>query len=89
MVNLQNMLATGPFAALASEGGAAWASHWPLTMIVLLPLVSFVLCALCAAFNVKSKLPAWITVASLAAAFVFTLMAFNTASPMLGAHSGA
>ncbi|MFA6045985.1 MAG: NADH-quinone oxidoreductase subunit L, partial [Phycisphaerales bacterium] len=35
------------------------------------------------------KLPAWITVASLAAAFVFTLMAFNTASPMLAAHSGA
>ena len=91
MVNLLNMLAgtNGPLAAVASEGVSPWASHWPLTMIVLLPLISFVLCALCAAFNVKSKLPAWITVAALAGAFVFTLLAFNTAGPMLATATHA
>ena len=87
MVNLQNMLAAvgGSLATVAPEG-AVFSSHWPLTAIVLLPLLSFVLCALCAAFGVKSKLPAWITVASLAAAFVFTFLAFRSAGPILGGH---
>ncbi|MBI1190218.1 MAG: NADH-quinone oxidoreductase subunit L [Tepidisphaera sp.] len=88
---VQNMLtAIGTMVTAAEpEGGG---SHWTLTMIVVLPLVSFVLCGLCAAFKVKSKLPAWITVASLAAAFVFTLMAFMNAGPMIaaaGAEHGA
>ena len=38
-------------------------------LVPLLPLLSFVLCGICAALKVRSKLPAWITVACLAAAF--------------------
>jgi NADH-quinone oxidoreductase subunit L len=41
-------------------------------LIPILPLLSCVLCGLYAAFKIKSKLPAWTTVISLAASFVLT-----------------
>jgi NADH-quinone oxidoreductase subunit L len=45
----------------------------PLMVLVpLLALASCALCGICAAMGVKSKLPAWITVACLAGAFVLT-----------------
>ena len=49
-------------------------SHWWAGFILWLPLISLVLCGLCAAFKVRSKLPAWITVASLACSFFLTVL---------------
>lgn len=55
--------------AIAAPGvGPLW-----LLLIPVLPLVGFVLSGLCAAFKVKSKLPAWLTVLCLGAAFAATL----------------
>ncbi|MCA9295697.1 MAG: hypothetical protein KC983_04255, partial [Phycisphaerales bacterium] len=51
--------------------GYGWAG-W----ILWLPLISLALCGLCAARRVKSKLPAWITVACLGTAFGVTLALF-------------
>ena len=48
--------------------GMGWAG-W----ILWLPIISMVLCGLCAALRIKNKLPAWITVALVGAAFVLTL----------------
>jgi len=56
-------LPAGPVAALAVVG---------------LPLLACILTGLCAAFKVKSKLPAWITVVSLAAAFVAMVMVYQS-----------
>jgi NADH-quinone oxidoreductase subunit L len=53
--------------AVPGDGGA-WAG-W----ILWLPLVALVACGLCAAMRVRSKLPAWITVAALGASFGLTL----------------
>ena len=50
--------------------------HWWVGFI-LCPLISLLLCGLCAACKVKTKLPAWITVASLACSFVLTLLLAN------------
>ncbi len=58
--------ATWPIAETVA--GPAWAG-----LILLLPLVSTALCGLCAALRVRSKLPAWITVALLAGSFATTL----------------
>ncbi len=65
---MQSLLQLPIFSTLAVEThldlptivGPKWAG-W----ILWLPLISLVLCGLCAAMQVKSKLPAWITVASL------------------------
>jgi NADH-quinone oxidoreductase subunit L len=54
----------------------AWAG-----LILLLPLVSLVLCGLCAAFRVRSKLPAVITSAALAGAFVTSVMLYLNYTP--------
>ncbi len=40
---------------------------WYAVLIPVFAIAAFILCALCAAFRVKSKLPAWITVVCLAA----------------------
>jgi hypothetical protein len=56
---------------LATGEGPQWAG-W----ILWLPLISLVLCGWCWAFKVKTKLPAWITVASLGSAFAVTLMLY-------------
>jgi len=68
MHQIQTMLATG---ALEAQGVPQWA-----LLIPILPLAGFVIAALCAAFKVKSKLPAYTTVATVGAAFVTTLMLF-------------
>lgn len=53
------------------ETGPLWAMAVPL-----LPLLGFVLCGLFAAFKVKSKLPAYLTVGVLAASFAVILAIF-------------
>jgi NADH-quinone oxidoreductase subunit L len=55
-----------------ASGGMITLSTW-YAAIPLLPLLGFVLAALTAAFRVKSKLPAWLSVACLALSFVFTV----------------
>ena len=52
--------------------------HWWVGFILWCPLISLLLCGLCAACKVKTKLPAWITVASLACSFVLTLLLANS-----------
>ncbi len=52
--------------------GPSWAQF-----ILWMPLISLALCGLCAAFKVKSKAPAIITIISLAISFVLTLMLYN------------
>ncbi|MEM7228298.1 MAG: NADH-quinone oxidoreductase subunit L [Planctomycetota bacterium] len=54
--------------AATAANNLGWAG-----LILWLPLLSLVLCGVCAARGVKSKLPAWITVASLAASFFVTV----------------
>ncbi len=91
---LHNLLASPVLAALAQHGEAAAHApeahattaglgamrHAPsyFLLIALLPFLTFVLSGLCAAFRVKSKLPAWLTVASLAGSFLLTLKLFLT-----------
>ncbi len=60
-----------------------WAGYVPL-----LPLLACVLCALCAIFRVRSKLPAFITVAMLAAGFVLAFLTYqNTTSSGTGQYA--
>ncbi len=76
----------------AAEGAAHQLGAEPMKMgplallIPVLPLVSVVLITLCAVFKVKSKLPAWITVASLAAAFGVTVSVWQQVSASPGAY---
>ena len=56
---------------LAITSQSTWAG-W----IIWLPAMSLVLCGLCAAMKVRSKLPGWITVGCLAGSFVVTLAVF-------------
>jgi NADH-quinone oxidoreductase subunit L len=70
MIDTTSILAPLTTLTLASEGGAPAGSSGMLTWAVpALTLLATVLCGLCAAFKVKSKLPAWITVACLAGSF--------------------
>jgi NADH-quinone oxidoreductase subunit L len=80
---LQALGATIAGAIASSEAPAKAAEAVPIVAgpswmlaIVGLPLLSFVLVALCAAFKVRSKTPAFITVGLLAGAFAATLAAF-------------
>lgn len=75
-------------AAGAAASAAPGAVDGPAiaALVPLLPLLSFLLCGLCAAFKVRSKLPAWITVACLAASFA-TVVA--TTLDLRGAGPGA
>lgn len=72
-------------AAVDRAGHARGQTDWSVAAIVALPLLACVLTGLCAALRVKSKLPAWITVACLAGAFVLTLKTF--AGHFMGAES--
>jgi NADH-quinone oxidoreductase subunit L len=54
---------------------------WWAGLIMLLPLLSLVLCGLCAAFKVKSKLPAVITTVCLAGAFITSVFLFLNYTP--------
>jgi len=50
-------------------------ARWPLAILGL-PLLAFALCGYCAMTRVRNKLPAWITVACLGAAFAVTVTLF-------------
>ncbi len=58
----------GDFPVARPVEGMGW-----FNLILWLPALSAVLCGLCAAFRVRSRLPAWLTVALLGAPFVLTL----------------
>jgi NADH-quinone oxidoreductase subunit L len=55
-----------PHQAVVSDGPAM------AGLILLLPFLAAVLCTLCAAVRVRSKLPAWLTIITLAVAFIVT-----------------
>ncbi len=80
---LQHLATLAPL-TLAQHGADTHAGHtsdiihgpsWILA-IVLLPFAAFLLNGLAAALKIKSKLPAWLTVASLAVSFGLTLTLF-------------
>lgn len=58
-------------AVAAAVSGPKWIAAIPL-----LPLVAAALAGLCRAFGIRNKAPAWLVVASLAIAFVLTLIGF-------------
>ena len=60
-------------AALSSEPGLTTPGPNWITLIPFLPFFAAILCGACAAFGVKSKLPAWISVACIGAAFLLTV----------------
>ena len=60
-----------PISQLLEQTTPNWAQY-----ILWMPLISLVLCGLCAAFKVKTKAPAIITVICLATSFVLTLILF-------------
>jgi NADH-quinone oxidoreductase subunit L len=70
-----------PYVTGATQSAPPW-----LLLIPLLPLLAFGLCGLCAAFKVKNKLPAWLTILSLAIAFGLTLTAYHR---FFHGHDGA
>ena len=59
------------FPVAVEASGPSWAA-----MILWLPAISTALCGLCAAFKVRTKLAAWITVALLGGSFVLTASLF-------------
>jgi NADH-quinone oxidoreductase subunit L len=71
----------------ASLGGAVASGGGFLFWAILLPAISSVLCAGCLALGVRSKLPAWITFASLAASFVVVAIGYGKFGADAGAHS--
>ena len=64
-------LAAESSGAVATSTGPSW-----LAAVPLLALVASILCGLCLAFRVRTKLPAAITVGALAIAFAVTLIGF-------------
>jgi len=85
---LTSILGSAIWAATAQHGEAAHApaaaaakaigvGPWYAVLIPVLPLLGFLLCGLCAAARVKSKLPAWITVGLLAASFGVTVAVYG------------
>jgi len=65
------LLGSAPFPVAAAADGMSWAG-W----ILWLPLLSLIACGICAIARVRTRLPAWITTASLGAAFALTLKLF-------------
>ena len=61
-----------PASEVLHNVGSSWVGF-----IVWMPLISLILCGLCAAFKVKTKAPAIITVICLGTSFVLTLMLWN------------
>ncbi len=74
MGDLNGLLSTVGAGSVDAAGGGA--GPWWAVLVPLLPLLSAVLCGVCAAAKVKSKLPAWITVGCLAGSFVTAVMMF-------------
>ncbi|MBL8765122.1 MAG: NADH-quinone oxidoreductase subunit L [Phycisphaerae bacterium] len=78
----------GDAAAHAPASGGALPAASPLVLLIpLLPLLGCVLCGLCAAAGVRTKLPAWLTVACLGAAFVAALKMLGDATGGPGTHA--
>jgi NADH-quinone oxidoreductase subunit L len=78
---LNMMLPSLMIGADAPVAGPAWAG-W----ILWLPAISLALCGLCAAFKVRSKLPAWITVVCLGISFFVTLSLYLGHSQPVTVH---
>ena len=74
MGEISNIMLAADTAA-AAAGGAAAPTPW-LLLIPLLPLLSAVLCGVCRAWGVTSKLPGYTTVLLLAVSFVVTLSGY-------------
>ena len=74
MTALSTILAMAP--APLPEVTAATSGSWA-GFILWMPLLSLVLCGLCAVLRVRTKAPAWITVICLAASFVLTLLLWH------------
>jgi NADH-quinone oxidoreductase subunit L len=75
--------ATGLGGLLDAKGTLpAWSGYLPL-----LPLLGCILCALCAIFKVKTKLPAILTVALLAVAFVIAFLTYQHTTAAPGAQA--
>jgi len=81
---LTNLL--GGAAVSSGGGGGAFAYPGLAAFIPAMPIVAVLLCTLCAIFKVKSKLPAFITVACLAISFALT---FGMYQHVQGLHGGA
>jgi len=62
------MIDVAEFPIAVEASGPSWAA-----LILWLPAISTVLCGLCAAFKVRTKLAAWFTVALLGGSFVLTV----------------
>jgi NADH-quinone oxidoreductase subunit L len=85
ILGLLNSAFASSMGAIADTAHAAGGDHVAkvvelpgfLKLIPALPMLGAVLCVLCACFKVKNKLPAWITVACLAASFLLTLVLFQ------------
>ncbi len=80
---MSSVIETIPMLTLAAEAGghaapgaAAVVPPW-LTLIPVLPLLASILCGVTIALRIKTRLPAWITVASLAASFGIAFMGFS------------
>jgi NADH-quinone oxidoreductase subunit L len=69
-------LADAPIVAATADPSLAW-----MGWVLALPAISAVLCALCAAFRVKNKLPAICTVLALASAFALVLKLYLARGP--------
>ncbi len=75
------LVSTIPLVLAAAPDGASAAIPIPppisefgwAALILWLPLLSTVLCGMCAALKIKTKAPAWITVGLLGASFILTL----------------
>ncbi|MDP6601467.1 MAG: NADH-quinone oxidoreductase subunit L [Phycisphaerales bacterium] len=65
-------MAPAPLPEITSATSGSWAGF-----ILWMPLLSLVLCGLCAVLRVRTKAPAWITVICLAASFVLTLLLWH------------
>ena len=70
------VLAAAPSTGGGDHGGGAGAGPWWIALIPFLPLLNTALMGVCAAAGVRSKLPAWSTVATLAVSFGLTLALF-------------
>ncbi len=93
LLSIQDLLTTlptlGAIGADEAHGGGGVADATAqfsriFALIPFLPLLGCVLCGLCAAFKVKSKLPAWITVGLLALSFFLTVGLFQATGHTTG-----
>jgi NADH-quinone oxidoreductase subunit L len=73
---LQPLAGLAAAATGATEPPALAAGPWWPVLVPIFPLIGFALCGICAACRVKSKLPAWIAVGTLAASFLVAVLTY-------------